>query len=87
MSSSIRLLVPHASSSARIGRLVGVSRVDKGDVDCFFGGVLGLAIGVPIGQKAYYTDGYEIMQLVCPAFTAALGIVLSALAVTLLGGG
>ena len=45
------------------------------------GGVFGLAIGIPIGQAEYYTDGYEIMTLICPAFTCCLGLGLSAIAV------
>ena len=48
-------------------------------------GAFGLLLGVPIGQAEYYTDGYEIMTLICPAFVCAVGLVLGVVAVTLLG--
>ncbi len=48
-------------------------------------GVFGLALGVPIGKAEYYTDGYEIMELACPAFVCMLGLILSVVAVILLG--
>jgi hypothetical protein len=34
----------------------------------------------------YYTDGYEIMTLVCPVFTCCISLLLASVAVTLLGG-
>ena len=39
-------------------------------------GALGLALGVPIGQAEYYTDGYESMTLICPVFTCGVGLLL-----------
>ena len=39
-------------------------------------GAFGLALGVPIGQAEYYTDGYESMTLICPVFTCGVGLLL-----------
>ncbi len=37
-------------------------------------GAFGFALGVPIGKAEYYTDGYEIMTLICPVFTCLVGL-------------
>ena len=37
-------------------------------------GAFGFALGVPIGNAEYYTDGYEIMMLICPVFTCCVGL-------------
>ena len=44
-------------------------------------GAFGLALGVPIGRAEYYTDGYEIMELICPVFTCGVGLLLGFIAV------
>jgi hypothetical protein len=49
-------------------------------------GAFGLALGVPIGRAEYYTDGYEMMELLCPVFTCVLGLLLGAAAVFVLDG-
>lgn len=39
-------------------------------------GAFGFGLGVPIGKAEYYTDGYEVMTLVCPPFVCIVGLVL-----------
>ena len=39
-------------------------------------GAFGFALGVPVGRAEYYTDGYEIMTLVCPVVTCGAGLLL-----------
>lgn len=40
----------------------------------------GLYLGMAVGEAEYYTDGYEIMTLICPCFVALVGLVVGSLA-------